>query len=394
MGEDQKLLGSQSAPEEPLTPTRVHIASWWTLAVVCMSASVLVLLLSSNAGSKLVSKSLSLSYTNDDTWSYTFTSISGTPLGIYCSETGQYAITSDTDGNIYRSVDYGSSWSSSQSIEISSGKYASIYGLVMNEEGKEMIAGTGTHATYYSSDYGSSWTKLSSQKCSQLAADTTLTKLACVGGLVDPNSMPPSPSYIMVSKDGGETWSKAPDLDEGEWIGVIADEDFENVVASVYTDVPYFYMSSDGASSFVSSNYSEALIVGKWGSLAGDKDLSHIALTDVYTKNVHLSVDMGNTFFKVYNGADWILGPSVNLTSAVVSRDGTGFALGFTAHPLTTIFNCVFECSDDWVEQTSAVSTSKSSDFSTTGLAISETGKYLFSTDANTLQIGVGVISD
>lgn len=257
-----------------------------------------------------------------------------------------------------------------------------------------MIAGTGTHGIFYSSDYGSSWSKLSTQKCSQLASDSALTKLACVGGVVNPNSMPPPASYIMISEDGGETWSKATDLDEGEWIGVIADEDFETVVASLYTGVPYFYMSSDGASSFVSSNYSEEFIVGEWGSLAGDKDLNHIALTDVYTRNVHLSKDTGNTFFKIYNGADYILGPSVNITSAVVSRDGSAFALGFTAHPLSTVFNCAFECSDAWVEQTSAVSTSKSSDFSTTGLAISETGKYLFSTDANTQQICVGVLSD
>ena len=106
---------------------------------MAISASALVLLLSNKAGSMMASKTISLSYTNDDTWSFSFTSLSGTPLGIYTSKTGQYVVTSDTDGNIYRSEDYGSSWSSSQSLESSTGTFASIYGLVMNEDATKMI---------------------------------------------------------------------------------------------------------------------------------------------------------------------------------------------------------------------------------------------------------------
>ena len=48
---------------------------------MAISASALVLLLSNKAGSMMASKTISLSYTNDDTWSFSFTRLSGTPLG-------------------------------------------------------------------------------------------------------------------------------------------------------------------------------------------------------------------------------------------------------------------------------------------------------------------------
>jgi hypothetical protein len=72
-----------------------------------------------------------------------------TPLGVYTSLTGKVAIASDAQGHVYRSTDYGVTWTSSKAIYVESeDAYASIYGLVMNTAGKKMIAGTGETENY------------------------------------------------------------------------------------------------------------------------------------------------------------------------------------------------------------------------------------------------------
>jgi hypothetical protein len=79
-----------------------------------------------------------------DLYEYTTYSTKNTPLGVYTSLTGEVAIASDAEGYVYRSTDYGATWTSSKAIYVESeDTYASIYGLVMTTTGKKMIAGTG-----------------------------------------------------------------------------------------------------------------------------------------------------------------------------------------------------------------------------------------------------------
>jgi len=161
---------------------------------VTLALTVFLAVIGQHSNTGLVkskSKAMSLStYTNDDTTiKFKYTSTKGTPLGIYSSKTGKYVITSDSKGYVYRSSDYGSSWSKSKALKLSSGSYAKIYGLVMSSTGKAMIAGTGDGPTYKSTDFGKSWSELSDQPCSVLAADSELDNVTCVGGFV--GSPPP-----------------------------------------------------------------------------------------------------------------------------------------------------------------------------------------------------------
>jgi hypothetical protein len=81
-----------------------------------------------------------------DLYEYTTYSTKNTPLGVYTSLTGEVAIASDEEGHVYRSTDYGATWTSSKAIYVESeDTYASIYGLVMTTTGKKMIAGTGEY---------------------------------------------------------------------------------------------------------------------------------------------------------------------------------------------------------------------------------------------------------
>jgi hypothetical protein len=141
-------------------------------------------------------------------------------LGIYTSKHGRIVITSDTEGYIYRSKDYGASWSKAKSIYIEDDDtYASIYGLVMDEKGKKMIAGTGYYSNYESSDYGKTWTEVEgTPTCGIMAANYRLTRMACIGGVSVPIS--PAEQNIYFSTDGGVTFEESSSL-TGSFTGLI-----------------------------------------------------------------------------------------------------------------------------------------------------------------------------
>jgi hypothetical protein len=69
-----------------------------------------------------------------DVYDYTTFSTQNTPLGIFASSNGMIVISSDAKGYIYRSIDYGVTWSTKKRIYVDSDDtYASIYGLAMDK---------------------------------------------------------------------------------------------------------------------------------------------------------------------------------------------------------------------------------------------------------------------
>jgi len=198
----------------------------------------------------------------------------------------------------------------------------------------------------------------------------------------------------MLSSDGGKNWKKSSDLPKGLWIGVVANTDFSTVAASLYTGDPYFYTSFDSASSFTASEFSEYENF-TYACLAADSSLSHIILTDSITRNVHLSEDYGGFFEQVFAADVYGLPDSATTTSCAVSQKGNSYALGWTDYPTATVFDCasdsVSNCDGDWVKQVDC--NSESGDYNTAGLALSQKGEYVFSTDAGTKEISVGKVS-
>ena len=329
-------------------------------------------------------------YTNSDTYNFTFIDTSGTPRSVFSSKDGAIVIASDKVGNIYRSVDYGSSWTSGQYLKVGSkGGYGSIYGLAMTSSGECMIAGTGLHATFKSTDYGASWSKLSNQVCSVITGTTDLKKLACIGGLTTDESV-----YLYYSHDSGVTWSKSK-TDPGHWIGIVSNSDFTMVSASKYSLDYYFHNSSDGAVSFDSIASTESNDL-EWGCLAGSIDLSTMIITDVKTRNVHVSRDYGNNWYRAFNAQTSKLQDSVTINACAVSKEGNAYALGFSGYQTLTVFNCpdpteYKECNHLWVSQYNASSTGV---FDTQSISLSQDGARFFSVDATNKQITVGVIEE
>ena len=377
--------------------------SWWravgiAIFTLTMATAVLAVAMSSHLVKEpgVLGSVLSLSstkYDNDDTWSYTFYSTSGTPLGIYSSSSGKYVITSDSKGHVYRSIDYGASWKKTRPLLVSKGEYASIYGLVMTGDGDRMIAGTGEHNNFISTDYGKTWKELSSsQSCSVIAASSTLEELACVGGFV--GTPPEEETYIMVSTDGGQTWAKASE--KGLWIGVVSSADFSLLAAAKYTGSPYFYISQDYGKAFTNVTYFETARLS-WSSICADEAANQIVITDHKTRNVHMSDNLGELWFQIYSAKKNKVQDDDKITACAVSRDGNLFALGWSGHPTSTVFDCPDptlenNCSGQWTN--SEDSSSGEFDTAAGGLAVSADGKYLFLTNAGTKQIATGVIDD
>jgi photosystem II stability/assembly factor-like uncharacterized protein len=377
----------------------VQRVSWWRamgIFTLILTSAAIVFAVSSHLikepetlGSVL---SLSTKYSNEDSWNYTFYSTVGTPLGIFSSSSGKYVISSDSKGHVYRSTDYGGSWKKSRPFLSSKGKYASIYGLVMTGDGSRMIAGTGKHHNYLSTDFGKSWKEMSSsQSCSVIAGSSTLNELACVGGFA--GAPPEEETHIMVSTDGGQSWNEASD--KGLWIGVVSSTDFSLLAAVKYTGSPYFYISEDYGTSFTNVSYFESSKLS-WSSLCADEAASQIVISDHKTRNVHMSDNLGKVWFQIFSAKKNKVQDDDKITACAVSRDGNLFALGWSGHPTTTVFDCPDptsenNCNGEW---SNSYDSSSSGSFDTPGggLAVSANGKYLFLTNARTNQIATGKI--
>lgn len=258
-----------------------------------------------------------------------------------------------------------------------------------------MIAGTATYATFTSVDYGASWSQLSSQTCSVLTADSNLTQLACIGG--EAGSPPPKNTYVYKSEDGGVTWAKLDSLGSGKWIGIVADQTFTVVAAATYSGDYYFYYSSDGGATFTASEFDSSTAGYTWGCLAADRNLTTIMLTDTGSHNVHITTDGGAWFNQALSATSYNISGDVASTviptGCAVSADANVFAVGWQKYPVMSVFSCnvsMLNCIDHWKELDDC--NSDGGDYDNVAVRLSSDGLYLFSTDASTNEIAVGVL--
>jgi BNR/Asp-box repeat len=242
--------------------------------------------------------------------------LKATATGLFSSTDGETVVAADMSGHLLISHDYGATFKTTRPLQLSSGKYATVYGLVMDEDGTKMMASTGTNNNFYSEDGGVTWEEMSdSPTCGKIAATSDLSGIVCIEGIDSSEE-----TYVYYSKDYGESWSKA-DAGKGNWIGVVTASDFSRTVLLETGGWAYIATSDDME---FTANEGEA---NNWGCLAASSDATVLVMTDVDTGNAHGSFDGGDTWTNVYTnmwGDDQIIGP------CMVNGDGTRIALGFT----------------------------------------------------------------
>ena len=108
--------------------------------------------------------------TSSDKYDYDYKDLklsSGTTISqIYTNNKGNLVILGDSNGQVYRSTDYGDSWKKTYPLA-DGDSYRSITGLIMTEKGDEIIVSTDSSILYYSNDYGATFSvRATDRECS------------------------------------------------------------------------------------------------------------------------------------------------------------------------------------------------------------------------------------
>jgi len=317
-------------------------------------------------------------YVDDDIY------IDDTSFGIYTSKNGKIVISSDSYGNVYRSSHYGEdgTWTYSKALEVSGTSknkvYGSIEGLVMSSTGEEMVVSTNYNGIFYSSDYGHSFTKVSSYKCSLMAASDDLSGIICIHGNVYEQN------HLIYSYDKGVTWS----ISEGsyaKWSGVATNSDFSVVIAVRRYSENYTWHSTNKGRTFTLICSDE---LNKWGQLCASRDLETMMLTDSKTKNVHVSMDQGYSWSQIFNSDD-SLHSNATVMACSISPDGYTFGLAFKDADTYISHGCdpavdIVHCRDSWIHLEVY---SNPKDYDSSGIALSNFGDYFFTVDSTKNEI-------
>ena len=351
-------------------------------AAIGVAALMVCLVLLSSGGLQTREQTVTLLKSKSSTgYSYKTASIEDTPAGfIMTNDWGNLTLFSDVSGRLYRSIDYGDSWSTDADA-LDGGV---MYGAAMSGDGKEILAGTASGGVYYSDDFGESFAVRSKTACSIVAASADLSKAACVSGAVGDKN------YIYYSTNSGKKWSKSSI--KRAWIGLASNADASYIVGIIGpASLEYAWLSTDGGASFSILANEETRT---WGCMGHSRDLSRMIITDVDTINTHVSVDYGQTWFQIYCGeCQQVDYTQIGYANCAVSGDGLSYALGFQGGQLEVVHDCdpnvdgTHECKDFWETQ-DAVSTSDVWD--TAGTAFSYDGTYFYTVDASTLLVASG----
>lgn len=319
------------------------------------------------------------------------------PSQIYTNQAGSLVILGDSEGNIYRSTNYGKSWKTSKPLP-NGDSYASLVGLVMNEEGDEILFSTDTDLIFYSSDYGAAFKVVSTgRECSIMSASSDLQTVVCIGGQLvstsseddgDDSPAEYNQNHIYYSKDGGYSWSKS-DAKNARWMGIVSNEDASWIFAVIKHTMNYVWGSSDGGEHWKLINGEEK---NDWGCLAGSKNLNTMILTDVGTRNVHISNTKGYLWTQVYEG-EYVLDDSITVNACSVAaysdeddNDSNSLALGFTGQSMQVALDCFDDvCHDEW-----NATGDSDEDADTYSVALSANADYFYSIDSKTSKIAIG----
>jgi len=320
-----------------------------------------------------------------------------TPTGIYTSHKGNIVLAGDDDGWIYRSHDYGKSFTHTKKLSLGHGKHASMYGCAMSFSGEKIVISTGSHANFHSTNSGLSFTKSDAgQSCGVIVGNADLTRIVCIGGETG------NENYIMYGHAHASKLTKSHSAGQRYWIGIVANPEMTHVVAIEAASTSYVYISKDQGVTWSQPTLAADVNTGSWGMLCASRNAMSLMLTDTTTLNSHLSVDGGLTWIQGFNSVDMIgssKDDTMELNSCAISPDGKYWALGFTnwytqvASDCTSITLAGFErCNAHWGSQTSMYSDASS--FQTTFMAFDKFGDKFYSVDANKLTIAVGTLED
>lgn len=333
----------------------------------------------------------------DVLYTYTFNSIKkNSPTGVFTSSLGAIVIGGDDEGWVYRSSDYGKTFSQSKPLALdnAAGTHASIYGCAMSLSGQKVVIGTATHANFHSTDYGETFTKSDAgQPCSLVVGNADLTRIVCIGGKKGEKS------YLMYGHAHAKKLTKS-DAGNRAWVGLVSDSTLSHIVAVEAASSNYVYISKDKGMTWgnpvLAADDGNS---GDWGVLCASGSAMTLMLTDTDSLNAHISIDGGLEWIQAFdaasNGVSKADGMSLN--GCAISGSGEYFSLGFTGYYLQVASRCTkitragFEhCDNNWSSQTTLYSDADSYD--TAFMAFSKLGDKFYSVDAAGSSIATGAL--
>jgi hypothetical protein len=229
-------------------------------------------------------------YTSSDygsTWTRTSASILINWESITSDSTGQYLATSVNGGGIYTSSDYGVIWTRTSAPTL-------VYWgpITSDSTGRYLAAVLSGGGIYTSSDYGSTWTLTSASTLinwKSITSDSSGQYLAAVvygGG-------------IYTSSDYGFIWTRTS-TSIAEWQSIASDSTGQ-YLAAVIGNGGGIYTSSDYGVTWIQTSAPSA----SWLSIASDSSGQYLA-TVVYVGGIYTSSDYGVTWTRTSASiAEW-----------------------------------------------------------------------------------------
>lgn len=318
-----------------------------------------------------------------------------TPTGIYSSTKGDLVIAGDDGGWIYRSTDYGKSFTHNKKLHLGSGTYVSMYGLAMSLSGERIVIGTGSHANFHSTDYGATFTKSEAkQTCGLIVGNADLTRIVCIGGKVGTSN------YLMYGHAHSSELTKSHSAGQRYWIGIASNPDMSHIVAIEAAEDSYVYISKDHGVTWSTPVLSADVNTGSWGMLCSSQNAMTLMLTDTHTLNAHISVDGGLSWTQGFNSINTIgtsKDDTMTLNSCAISGDGKYFALGFTNYYMQVASDCTKltlagrdRCNGNWVSQSTLFTDASS--FDAVYMAFDKFGNKFYSVDSTKETIAIGTL--
>jgi hypothetical protein len=233
--------------------------------------------------------------------------------GTFSSSDGSKLVTGSQGGNIYRSTNFGMSWSS-QSID-ADGKWFAFAG---SSDGRTLVTGDyDTGFVYTSTDFGITWIKAvtglpASAYWYACASSSDGTKLI----IGDNNAN--AGGYLYTSTDSGVTWTQRTSFGTSRWYGIASSSDGTKLVTGKFGG--YIFTSTDSGANWIQRGTTTPG-TGSWNTFASSSDGTKL-VTAKDSDYIYTSVDSGVTWTQRIGGGT---GAWQGIAS---SSDGVNLALG------------------------------------------------------------------
>lgn len=195
--------------------------------------------------------------------------------GLACSSNGKIFYASVYNGNIQYSSNYGESWLSYPSVPTSNPTmapgpdtrpftYRNWSSIVTSQSGQYVVVAEGNGPIYRSTNYGASFSATSSGSGEWMSVASSGTGQYVAAGM--------NLGYIYLSNDFAASWSPAVQMYRMQWYSVAISENGQNITAAVYGGTIYFSCDFGASWNPVNPSYNQF-----WYSIAMSYDANYQA---------------------------------------------------------------------------------------------------------------------